>query len=103
MGQGDTRKLTCILYLNPDWHLELGGEFRLWTAKDEVIDIMPKGDRLVVFESDKLVHSVLPSIAPKPEDHRYALTVWMPTLDPKEISFDPVHEEKHFGDDKVSA
>ena len=65
MGMGDTRKLTCILYLNPDWYQGLGGEFRLWSQNDEVIDIEPRADRLVLFEGDKLVHAVLPSLAPK--------------------------------------
>ena len=45
------------------------------------VDVAPKGDRLLVFWADRVVHGVLPAYAPRgAEDHRVALTVWIPSL-----------------------
>jgi len=95
VSSGDTRKLTCILYMNPDYRDGDGGELRIWTTNDQeadgaengeeggVVDITPDGGRMVVFWSDEIPHEVLPT-APDAarsdeERDRYALTVWIPT------------------------
>ena len=80
---GDTRKLTCILYLNPKYQEDDGGELQIVLSKEETIDLTPEGGRLVAFWSDEMPHQVLPT-APNAnaEDSnydRYALTVWIPT------------------------
>ena len=84
---GDTRKLTCILYLNPDYKDGDGGELRLLLDNGdetlEKVDLTPLGGRLLLFWSDEIPHEVLPT-APngRPDDvslDRYALTVWIPT------------------------
>ena len=94
---GDTRKLTCILYLNPDYQEGDGGELRLLLnssgscTKDvdiekdifRSLDLTPDGGRMVLFWSDDIPHEVLPT-APDAnvtdtELDRYALTVWIPT------------------------
>ena len=87
---GDTRKLTCILYLNPDYNKdEDGGELRILLPssstdkKTEMVDLTPEGGRLLMFWSDEMPHEVLPT-APNgnkddPSLDRYALTVWIPT------------------------
>lgn len=78
-----TRKLTCILYANPEWAAGDGGELRLHLggraqakaeakAEVRVETLAPLGNRLVVFWSDARVpHEVLPTHKP-----RYAVTVW---------------------------
>ena len=49
--------------------------------------------------SDRLVHSVLPSEAPRgKEDHRYALTLWLTSITPDAIIRDDAEILKHFGD-----
>ena len=103
-GGEDTRKLTCLLYLNTpgSWHPDLGGEFRLWYDDKEqnecVVDIAPKGGRMVVFFSDSLVHAVMPTGAMTEQDHRYALTVWLPTAKGLgNIERDQAKEERHWG------
>jgi Rps23 Pro-64 3,4-dihydroxylase Tpa1-like proline 4-hydroxylase len=49
-------------------------------------DIEPRGDRLLVFWSDRLEHSVLPSFTPQGSvDNRYALTVWIATEDASSV------------------
>ena len=87
---GDTRKLTCILYLNPEYNKEEdGGELRLLLPssstdkKTEMVDLTPEGGRFLMFWSDEMPHEVLPT-APNgskddPSLDRYALTVWIPT------------------------
>jgi 2OG-Fe(II) oxygenase superfamily len=79
----DTRKLTCILYLNPDYDATRGdgGELRLTIGgnptmadddddddddnKEEEtttqIDVTPEGGRMVLFWSDEIPHEVLPT------------------------------------------
>ena len=70
-----------ILYLNPDWALECGGMFRVHNPKNRGCTnllVEPLEDTLVVFWSDQLMHSVLPSMAPRGRvDFRYALTLWL--------------------------
>lgn len=72
------RRVTALVYLNPDWEPAHGGCLRAYTADDAggdapvPWDIDPKGDRVVLFRSDELEHEVLPSFAT-----RYSLTMWM--------------------------
>lgn len=77
---GDTRKLTCILYLNPFYKKGNGGELRLLLPpagdkndcddKDDkssnkqprVVDLTPEGGRILLFWSDEIPHEVLPTL-----------------------------------------
>ena len=79
----DIRKLTCIIYLNPDYEADDGGELRIFGFPDKNIELTPNGGRMVLFWSDEIPHEVLPT-APHadPADStkdRYALTLWIPT------------------------
>ena len=126
MDDTDTRKLTALLYLNPDWTPKMGGEFRLWAddgnGKEECVEVEPKGGRLLVFFADSLPHSVMPShlveetnssvgdIVDNDEEdvdnqsHRYAITVWLPSArGVADISFDPEKENRHWGAGAISA
>jgi SM-20-related protein len=67
------RRVTGIVYLNPGWKPEDGGQLRL--HMNPVVDIEPKLDRLVVFLSEKVPHEVLPAHAT-----RYAATAWFRCL-----------------------
>ena len=97
-GGDDLRKLTCLYYINPGWREELGGSFRVHTTLQDFEDVKPIGDRLLVFWSDRLVHSVRKSFAPEGNtDHRYALTVWLTTEDPGVI-YDGEDVRQHFPD-----
>jgi hypothetical protein len=65
-GGDDLRKLTILYYMNPGWRPELGGCFRIYKketdgAEEIITDIEPRGDRLFMFWSDRLVHSVMPT------------------------------------------
>lgn len=67
-------QLTAILYLNPDWQCEHGGELLLHLSQDKQLRIEPRMDHLLLFFSDRRVpHEVLPCLLDK---RRFALTVW---------------------------
>lgn len=67
----DARVVSCILYLNDDWHAEHGGALRVQVEDDRAIDIQPAGGTFVAFMADGFEHEVLPSTRP-----RVALTGW---------------------------
>jgi len=70
-GRPSKRKLTCLVYLNPDWKPGDGGELKLFPFLEEPITIEPKFDRCVIFVSDLILHRVLPCFAP-----RFCFTIW---------------------------
>jgi SM-20-related protein len=59
------RTLTCILYLNPNWVAEDGGELRLYLGDRQRgsahLDTLPQGGTLVCFLSGRYWHEVLPA------------------------------------------
>lgn len=71
-GAPNKRKLTCLLYLNDAWAPGDGGEVQLLPFLQPPVTVAPKMDRLVIFQSDWMLHRVLPSHA-----ERYCLTIWL--------------------------
>lgn len=71
------RKISCIVYLNQNWHSEDGGQLRLYLNEaDELhheksIDISPVAGRAIIFLSDTFHHEVLPATK-----ERLSLTGW---------------------------
>jgi SM-20-related protein len=70
------RRITAIMYLNPLWMTDDGGELRLWLQGPQgeaatVIDVAPLLNRLLVFRSEVVEHAVLPC-----RRARLALTAW---------------------------
>jgi len=136
-GPEDLRKLTVLLYLNPHWRPELGGYFRLYLPEHCIDrdptkrtvdsdgfhykDIAPINDRLLVFWSDRIVHSVQPSevddvlanfcayhfserkltfsitlqVFHGDSDHRHATTVWIAAEDSIAIVQHDSEVQKH--------
>lgn len=71
----DHRKLSFVLYLNPNWKQGDGGELLLYLNEngiEKTITVDPMLGRLVVFRSEVLEHEV--ALAHKP---RYSITGWM--------------------------
>lgn len=66
----DSRVISSVLYLNPAWQTEHGGELRLH-LKDSHEDIAPIANRFVLFISAQIVHEVLPTTV-----ERLSLTGW---------------------------
>jgi len=102
MGNDDLRKVTVIYYLQgEDYRQDMGGKFKIFQVKDgaSVVnqEIEPRGDRLLLFYADRLVHSVTPSYARNSEEYRYALTVWLLTTDVNNIIINEDDVKSHFG------
>jgi SM-20-related protein len=60
----DTRVLSSVLYLNPDWGGVDGGELRIYRdaeACERHVDVQPQGGTLVLFLSADFDHEVLPA------------------------------------------
>lgn len=57
------RKLSSVLYLNPDWHSADGGELVLYdeAGETELLRLAPECGRLVLFLSEDFPHEVLPA------------------------------------------
>lgn len=68
------RVVTAILYLNPGWLPEHGGQLRLWAPDGSTHEITPELGNWVVFLSQQIPHEVLASFAT-----RWALTAWFRT------------------------
>lgn len=67
----DSRCVTAVLYLNPDWQPADGGELRMHFADGTQRDIPPLGGDLVVFLSGDFPHEVRVTHA-----DRLSLTGW---------------------------
>lgn len=67
------RVLTTVLYLNPDWKQEYGGELLMYGEEDEMpfLQVSPTWGKLVVFMSEHFPYEVLKASKP-----RYSLTGW---------------------------
>ncbi|KTC65269.1 2OG-Fe(II) oxygenase [Legionella adelaidensis] len=74
------RVISCVYYLNEDWHADFGGNLQLYNANDEVIEVIsPQGNRFVCFESH-LPHEVTTA------NHvRYSIATWL-----KKHSINPI-------------
>lgn len=70
----DQRLVSTILYLNPGWREEDGGQLRIYTDPTDASrqeQVLPLAGRLVCFLSDRFVHEVLPA-----RRERMSLTGW---------------------------
>jgi len=70
----EQRLVTAILYLNPDWREEDGGQLRLYPDPNDdgrYQDLLPLAGRLVCFLSGDFPHEVLPA-----RRDRLSITGW---------------------------
>ena len=68
------RKVTAILYCNPEWQPDHGGTLKAWLPDHvgaRVLEVEPTAGRLVVFLSGIVKHEVSPAYQP-----RVAFTNW---------------------------
>ena len=75
-GGRPNRRVTAIYYANLAWGPENGGVLRLHGGAGPV-DVAPVLDRLLVFQSERVEHEVLPARMP-----RCAVTAWFRPRDP---------------------
>lgn len=73
--QNDTRRrLSLVCYLNDEnWLPEYGGALVIYKG-EETITIYPEKGRVVIFDSQKLEHEVMPV-----NQKRYSITGWLKT------------------------
>lgn len=64
------RIVSFVLYLNPDWGAEDGGELMIYREGEDDVQVIPEAGKLVVFKSD-LEHEVLTA-----HRSRYSITGW---------------------------
>ncbi len=66
------RKVTTLLYLNEEWNESDAGELILYDENNrEIQRVLPKGNTMLVFLSDKFPHEVL-----KTEKKRHSIAGW---------------------------
>ena len=75
-GSRQNRKLTCILYLNEAYEDKCGGEIVLVPFMGPFVTIRPIFNRLVVFQSETVLHRVNKAVN-FPGKGRVCLTVWL--------------------------
>ena len=76
-GPPNKRRLTCLVYLNPQWEVGDGGEMELIPFLESPVNIPPILDRLVVFQSDLVLHAVAPWKGATSKPPRLCFTVWL--------------------------
>ena len=70
----NTRKISFVYYLNKNWQESYGGELKLYSPEDQLIQIvLPQENRFICFNSE-LPHEVATTHKP-----RYSLTGWLKT------------------------
>lgn len=69
--QAAHRVLSFVLYLNPEWTPQSGGELVIYPEREAPVSILPQAGRLAVFKSE-LDHEVKICHA-----QRYSMTGWM--------------------------
>jgi len=75
LAASDARVLSCVVYLNSDWHEHDGGQLRLYLDEDggpRYVDVTPAGGTLVCFFSARFWHEVLDA-----QRDRLSLTGWL--------------------------
>ena len=75
-GAQQNRKLTCILYLNEAYEDKCGGEIVLVPFMGPFVTIRPIFNRLVVFQSETVLHRVNKAVN-FPGKGRVCLTIWL--------------------------
>lgn len=88
--RGQTNRiLTTVLYLNPDWQDDQGGELLIWPDPDseQVLErVIPRMGTLVIFLSEQFPHEVLPAT-----DDRYSIAGWFRVNTSINNQIDPPH------------
>lgn len=68
------RKISCVYYLNSNWQEDMGGELKLYSQTDELLQsVSPQGNRFICFNSE------LPHEVSLTHQTRYSITGWMKT------------------------
>nr|WP_299240536.1 2OG-Fe(II) oxygenase [uncultured Halomonas sp.] len=83
------RIVSTVLYLNPDWPVDGGGEMAIYASDDErreLARVLPEAGTFVCFLSDRVPHAVLPTHHP-----RASIAGWFRRNASMEGLVDPAH------------
>jgi Rps23 Pro-64 3,4-dihydroxylase Tpa1-like proline 4-hydroxylase len=72
----DQRKISIIIYLNPNWEKKDGGELILYTLDDQIVRVSPS-NCILIFFSDQIPHLVETILS---DFKRVTLTLWIKTF-----------------------
>lgn len=77
-GQSN-RVLTTVLYLNPEWHTDDGGQLVIYTpdSDDIITTVNPNFGTFAIFLSEQFPHEVV-----KAQRDRYSISGWFRLQDP---------------------
>lgn len=79
------RILSTVLYLNPIWEADDGGELLMYSDREELLEkILPSYGKMVVFLSEVFPHEVLPVNKP-----RYSIAGWFRVNNNLGVNLDP--------------
>lgn len=71
----NARVISAVLYLNPDWPADAGGEIVMYDAEGrELFRQVPAGGTLLLFRSADMPHEVLPATR-----ERWSIAAWFRT------------------------
>jgi SM-20-related protein len=81
-----SRRLTTILYLNPDWQPNDGGELVIYAEDSQSVleTVLPTFGTMVLFLSEDFPHEVLSA-----KRSRYSLTGWFRINNTDSLNLDP--------------
>ena len=66
------RVVTVVYYLNEEWRESDGGELVIYDKDDNYLTkVLPKGNKMIIFMSEKFPHEVLPA-----KSTRYSIAGW---------------------------
>ncbi len=67
------RTITTVLYLNPNWQEEFGGELLMYHPQQNApfLKVVPQFGRIALFMSERFPHEVLPA-----SKDRYSIACW---------------------------
>jgi SM-20-related protein len=85
--KGETnRVISLVVYLNPGWQPEDGGELVMYLDQDcqQTLNVTPSYGTVVAFLSEEFLHEVLPA-----NRHRYSIAGWFRVNNSTTLSVDP--------------
>lgn len=88
---GDGRRLTLLIYLNPGWTVDKGGNLRITDKninENSSVDVLPVAGRLAMFFSSEIIHEVRPCF-----DDRHAITIWYYDAEERKKAIEEAHKE----------
>lgn len=69
LKNGLDRRLNLLVYMNPEWHDDWGGEIELWDVPNDkkVFSALPKLNRAIIFETNEVSYHGQPNPVASPD------------------------------------